>query len=377
MKQKTRLFAEVVLVVFLLSIPSVGFGTECSGEIEFCSQVSSTKSNASPITCQDKFPGGGIPGDVQNGYVLLKVNNVTPGDVAIAVFTDPYGKDVQGKEFPYWDIAYPTWYEVVPLPTSQLRETPGTWTFTYSVKHQYSPNREVLCSTTFVVGGPTSTLDIDGIWKDSGQTVSFYVQTYTIGSAVVIATKDLTNFYVFLDSNIDDGIDVDDYGNHGHHVSVTFYDSANATVNLKLSGSALQSYSIAKNNGLPANPSNHGIWKTPSCGNATMNYYVQTYDAGSAIVVGTADLSDFYVFMDSDLTNGIDSDELGGKPYHLTMNFASGGSGETLERCVNAPITGSNGSVSASCILVNSAAPPSTFTNTLGMTFNYIPPAHL
>ena len=374
MKMKSWLFAEVVLIVFLLSVPTLTIATECSGEIEFCSQVSSTKSKSSLITCQDKFPGGGIPGDVQNGYVLLKVNNVSPGDVAIAVFTDPNGRDVQEKEFPYWEIAYSTWYEVMPLPASQLRETPGTWTFTYSVKHPSSPNDEELCSTTFVVGGSTSTLDIDGIWKDNGQTISFYVQTYTIGSAVVIATKDLMNFYVFLDSNIGDGIDVDDYGNHGHHLSVTFNDSANAAVNLQLTGSALQSYTITKSNGLPANPSDQGIWKTPSCSGATMNYYVQTYDTGSAIVVGTADLASFYVFLDANFSDGIDADELSGKPYHLSMSFASGGSGDALDRCVNAPVRGSQASTSASCNLLGTGSRPSTFTNSLGMTFKYIPP---
>ena len=374
MKVKIWLFVEVLLLVFLLAGATMCFATGCGGEIEFCSAVSSAKSGIYPITCQGKFPGNVIPGDVQHAYALLKVTKTTPGYEAIAVLTDPDGKASE-ETFDPWLLTYGTWYEVVPLPAQRLREKPGTWAFTYYVTPQNSTNREELCSAAFTVGEPIEpTLDIDGIWKDAGNTMSFYVQTYTAGSAVVIATKDLTSFYTFLDSDVSDGIDVDDLGNHGHHLSVTFDDNTHATAHLTPSGSAMQSYAITKNNGLPTSPSNHGIWKTPSCGNATMSYYIQTYDTGSAIVVGTPDLASFYVFLDANFSDGIDADELSGKPYHLSMSFASGGSGDAVERCVNAPVQGSHASTAASCSLLGTGSPPSTFTNSLGMTFKYIPP---
>ena len=375
MKMKSWVFAEIVLVVFLLSVPTLTFATECSGEIEFCKAVNATQSrDTPPVSCIDKFPDNAVPADIQSGYALLEISNANLGSVAIAVFTDPSGRELE-YPFEYWGKNYPTWYEVVSLPVQELRETPGAWTFTYYVKSSNNPQKRELCSSTFVVGGGGGpTLDIDGIWKDTGQSITFYVQTYTTGSAVVIATKDLADFYVFMDSNVGDGIDVGDLANKGHHLTVSFSNSAHATADLRLSGSALQSYSIAKKNGIPTNPSNHGIWKTPACGDATMNYYIQTYDAGSAIVVGTADLSDFYVFMDSDFSDGIDADELSGKPYHLSMSFASGGSDDALDRCVNAPVRGSQGSTSASCNLLGTGSRPSTLTNSVGMTFKYIPP---
>ena len=66
-----------------------------------------------------------------------------------------------------------------------------------------------------------------------------------------------------------------------------------------------------------------GIWKNvrPDTPNPTMNYYVQTYTEGSAIVIVTPDLSTFYVFLDESYSDGIDVDSMDGAGHHLNIVF--------------------------------------------------------
>ena len=72
-----------------------------------------------------------------------------------------------------------------------------------------------------------------------------------------------------------------------------------------------------------------------------MSFYVQTYSAGSAVVIASPDLTTYYVFLDEDFSDGIDADEYGNKPYHLEMNFGSLMEDDSLERCFEAPVSGS------------------------------------
>ncbi|MBI4775976.1 MAG: SUMF1/EgtB/PvdO family nonheme iron enzyme [Deltaproteobacteria bacterium] len=370
MKPKNWLYIGMSVVLFLWFGGKVYSATECTGDIEFCSQVSSTESRESPpINCVQKFPDNAIPVDAKYGYVLVNLKNVAQGDTAIAECVGPGGHKWE-KPFEQWGSNRAAWYEVVQLPLNELLEAPGTWTFTYYVKSPNNPMRRELCSTTFIVA--PSLLEIDGIWKDTAETISFYVQTYTAGSAVVIATKDLNTFYTFLDPYIRDGIDINDLANHGHHLSATFNDSSHGTADLTLSGSPPQSYTLKKVNGLLLTPSYNGIWKSPSCSGATMSYYVQTYDTGSAIVVGTSDLASYYVFLDPDFSDGMNANELSGKSFCLSMSFGSAGLEDTLERCVQAPLSGSHQSAVASLTLLNEKCTPQIDVSPLTLDFGTV-----
>ncbi len=184
----------------------------------------------------------------------------------------------------------------------------------------------------------------DGIWKDVGPNMNFYIQTYVTGSALVLASPDLESYCVFLDSDFSDGVDVGDLAGQGHHLTVAFSDESHAVAVLTRAGTEPQTYEIFKNFGMPEDLSEQGIWKD-ECPGGPMNHYVQTYDTGSAVVIVTQDLVHFYVFLDEDVTDGIDVTELSGKPYRLDIAF--GGLGDPMAapiyRCFAAPETGSGG----------------------------------
>ena len=178
----------------------------------------------------------------------------------------------------------------------------------------------------------TGDIVYDGIWKDTAQTMNFYVQTYATGSALVVATADLQTFYTFLDANFSDGIDSDDMAGGNHHLSLSFASSGQASAVLTPSGLSPRIYTISKSFG-PATAATHdGIWKSPSCQAGTMNYYVQSYDTGAGIVIATADLTKLYVFLDSDMSDGIDVAELGGSGAHLTLALSAGQT-DAMVRC--------------------------------------------
>ena len=197
---------------------------------------------------------------------------------------------------------------------------------------------------------PPPTGDYDGIWKDTGQIMNFYVQTYSTGSALIIATSDLETFYTFLDADFSDGVDVADLAGGNHHLSLNFASSDQASAVLTPSGSSPQTYAISKSFGPPFVSSHDGIWKSPSCQAGTMNYYVQSYDTGSGIVIATADLSKLYVFLDSDMSDGVDVADLAGTGAHLTLSMTSG-QNETMVRCFAAPYDTAAGTPTASCSL--------------------------
>ena len=61
-----------------------------------------------------------------------------------------------------------------------------------------------------------------GIWKSTDNSYNFYVQTYSGGECIVIATKDGAEFLVFLDSTVEDGIDVNEYFGKSASLKVGF-----------------------------------------------------------------------------------------------------------------------------------------------------------
>ncbi len=225
-----------------------------------------------------------------------------------------------------------------------------------------------LC-TIFV---PSAFAAYDGIWKNSNLTVNVYVQTYANDSMLVLVTSDLSRYDAFIDGNYLDGFDADDLKGEGNHASVQFTGESEASLTLTLFG-VEATHQITKFVGVPAQSANQGIWKTPNCSSVNMNYYVQTYDTGSALVIGTADLVTYFVFLDPDMSDGIDTNEYSGLPYHLNMGFGTAGDGDTMQRCAEAPSEGSSVSSNAWCNL-DIKPPVSEYTNSLGMTFNYISP---
>lgn len=193
-------------------------------------------------------------------------------------------------------------------------------------------------------GGPDADLStkglIDGIWKDDPVSMNFFIQSYADNSALILVTPDLNTIYSFIDTDITNGIDVMDLAGGTHHLSIVFTDATNAFATLTVSGGRPYVYPIAKTANVAATPKNHGVWKD-SCASPSINYFLQTYDTGSAIVIATVDLSVYYVFLDEDHSDGINEDEYSGKPAHLNMTFGVTGSMSPIERCTAAPVTGS------------------------------------
>jgi predicted secreted protein len=181
----------------------------------------------------------------------------------------------------------------------------------------------------------------DGIWKKEDLSMNFFIQTYVDGSALIVATPDLIEFFVFIDDNYQDGFEADEYSGIGYRIELTFESEESGTLVFTRSGS-VETYPISRTAAVAATPENHGLWKSPNCTEVDVNFYLQTYLSGSAIVVATSDLVEYFVFLDPNVNNGIDVDELSGKPYHLRIDFSGEGTGEAIERCVEAPYTGSD-----------------------------------
>ena len=206
--------------------------------------------------------------------------------------------------------------------------------------------------------GPPPTSDIyDGIWKNADQSMNFYIQTYETGSALVIATSDLQSFYVFLDPDFSNGIDASDLSGGGHHLNLVFLSTDQASAILTPSGAGAQNFAVSKRFETASLPTHDGIWKSPDCQAGAMNYYVQSYAAGSGIVIATSDLSSLYVFLDPDFSDGVDVGDMAGKGAHLTLSL-SGGQSTTMARCFAAPYDAAGGSPSASCSLTGMGPNP-------------------
>jgi len=167
----------------------------------------------------------------------------------------------------------------------------------------------------------------DGIWKDvqpgfPGPTINYFVQTYDSGSAVVMATEDLSRISVFLDENYSDGVDVEDLGGAGHHLKVVFFNQEQGHAVLSHGDQILRKSRIFKWFSSPILATHSGLWKdVPPFQEGTLNLYYQRYDTGSGIAVLTSDLSWFQVFLDADVSSGLDAEDLVGSTARLILTF--------------------------------------------------------
>ena len=168
----------------------------------------------------------------------------------------------------------------------------------------------------------------DGIWKDASmeaQAVSMnvYIQTYTTGSAVVVVSPDGVSCRAFIAESFDQGIEADDIGGLGYHISISFESDWNqATVTLSADGQAGAGYTIYRWFKAASTDAFPGIWKNEPQGGsqAAVNFYVQTYEAGSMVLIGTSDAVNYQVFLDSDKSDGFNVDSLSGAS-HLDGDF--------------------------------------------------------
>jgi len=153
---------------------------------------------------------------------------------------------------------------------------------------------------------------VDGIWKAPG--MNFYVQTYETGSAVVIVTADGEDIYVFLDSDVTNGINATEYFRRPASLTMNFMSNSSGTANLNG-----EDYSVTNQFPAVCSGSESGIWKDVGL---VTNFWYQVYPA-SAIVVMKSDSGNPYVFMDEDYAVGenFDGPELFGRAQWLTVNF--------------------------------------------------------
>ena len=164
---------------------------------------------------------------------------------------------------------------------------------------------------------------VDGIYKSAGKDMNAYVQTYDNGSAVVILTPDLNKWYVFVEETWQDGIsNLADYAGSGHHLTMTFREDGRIAASLAYADGSTASWTFDKDFGISDPPTGYdGIFKADD---QSMNAYVQTYAAGSALVILTPDLKSWYAFLDSDYSDGISAgNDLAQKGRQFFMNFVS------------------------------------------------------
>ncbi|MBI4775207.1 MAG: hypothetical protein HY788_13715 [Deltaproteobacteria bacterium] len=182
--------------------------------------------------------------------------------------------------------------------------------------------------------GPGPSLSPDGIWKSappqsqSGGLMNFYVQTYTTGQTILLASPDGRAFYAFLDNDYSDGVDANDLGQGGHHLTAAFTSNAEGTASLTLQGAGTSDYTLYRWYAGCATDNYLGIWKDTSPGEtATISFYVQTYETtGSRIVIASPDAVHFDVFLDEDKTTDMDVVSLAGD-RHAACGFTSAAEG--------------------------------------------------
>ncbi len=163
----------------------------------------------------------------------------------------------------------------------------------------------------------------DGIYKSAGNDMNAYVQTYDTGSAVVILTPDLQEWFVFVEGSWADGItDLQDYAGMGHRLTMNLQEDGRISASLSYADGRTASWTLEKNFGIPDPVGGYdGIFKAED---GSMNAYVQTYDAGSALVILTPDLKTWTAFLDPDYSDGINAaNDLAGLGRQFFMNFVS------------------------------------------------------
>ncbi|MBI4775716.1 MAG: hypothetical protein HY788_16355 [Deltaproteobacteria bacterium] len=177
-----------------------------------------------------------------------------------------------------------------------------------------------------LIGTDTSFAD-NGIWKNSNEGISFYLQKYQTGSAVIaiMANNTLT---AFLDPAYRDGIDCkDDVMAQGGQLSLSLNNSTSGTLTLKLPGkTGTYPVSLAfpdDGSTSPFIPTN-AIWHSSD---GKLKFYLQKYEAGSCVIVMLAE-GKFTVFLDEDYEDGIDcSHDVLGRAYSLSLMLTGSTSG--------------------------------------------------
>jgi len=164
----------------------------------------------------------------------------------------------------------------------------------------------------------------DGIYKDEGTplpTISAYIQTYTVGSILVILTPDLQHWYVFIEDNWENGLsNTPDMGKEGHGLTMSFAQGGKILTELSYAGGGSDSWTLTRTfAALEDAPPVDGIYKQEK----GMNLYLQTYSAGSTLFIFTPNLVDWIVFLDDNYSDGLAvSGDLGdlGKSLVMTPN---------------------------------------------------------
>ncbi|MBI4773248.1 MAG: hypothetical protein HY788_03540 [Deltaproteobacteria bacterium] len=179
----------------------------------------------------------------------------------------------------------------------------------------------------------------DGIYKDEGPqpVISAYIQTYTVGSMLVILTPDLQDWYVFIDDDWEDGLsNVSDLGGIGHRLNMSFVPGGKILTVLSYAGGGSETWTLTRTfAALENSPPADGIYKQEQ--ENGMNLYLQTYSAGSSLFIFTPNLVDWTVFLDEDYSNGLAvSGDLAGMGKSLVMTPNGAGSYQST-------ITGSQG----------------------------------
>ena len=183
--------------------------------------------------------------------------------------------------------------------------------------------------------GPVTPFGIaDGIWKNSPMQASsdlmnFYVQTYTAGSMLVIVSPDGKTAYAFLDSDFSNGVDVNDLGGAGHHLTATFTSETEGTAVLSLAGETQRNYNIHRWFAYASTDAFQGIFKDAPSGDQTagMSLYTQSYDTAIVAIV-SSDARAFEVFFDTDKTDGVNVDSMSGNSHmECTFSGSEPGSG--------------------------------------------------
>ena len=144
----------------------------------------------------------------------------------------------------------------------------------------------------------------NGIWKNSAEGISFYLQKYQTGSAVVVIMVNNV-LTAFLDPAYRDGIACkNDVMLQGRELSLSLDTGATGSLTLKVPGKN-GTYPVSL--GFPDDGSTspfiptNAIWHS-SDGN--LKFYLQKYDTGSCVIVMLA-AGKFTAFLDEDFEDGI------------------------------------------------------------------------
>ena len=182
----------------------------------------------------------------------------------------------------------------------------------------------------WVAFAPPAVCGVSGIWKSDDGSVNLYVQTYADESQLVIARMD-SNYYVFLDDRESPGVVAPDYFGRNACTYLDFSSESDAHFLININGSELERditrvYEQTCDSEA-AGTDVSGIWKSSD---QAVNLYIAAYTTGSALVIATMDGENFEVYLDPDLSDGIQADELFGKDGRLSIDFTDQDSAKAI-----------------------------------------------